>query len=519
MGLFARLTRHKSVEQLQSDAGMSTDFKRTMGVWQLTAIGVGAIVGVGVFVLAPNEAALNAGPAIIISFLIAGIGSACAALSYAEFAGMIPVTGSAYTYGYAVLGELAAWIIGWDLLVEYALIVGVVAAGTSNYLQSLITQLTGLHLPVWLQGAYDPAHPDSGRVVNIVAVVVSLGIAWIQMVRTEIGARFNTVVVTMKVLGVLVVIVVGAFYVHASNWTPFIPDMVHDATASGGVRYGMDGVLAAASIVFFAVFGYDTLTTAAEESKNPQRDLPLAVIASLGVALLMYLAISLVLTGMVPYNACVDPTEVAGQCTKMVLASDAPVSAVFAARDLPWVSGVINIAAVCGIASVVFAFMLGAARIWFALARDGLLPKWFARVHPKYGTPYRPTMLLGVLCALAAGFLPIRELAELVNIGTLSAFIVICASVLILRIKKPDLERRFKTPALWLLAPLGIIFSLFLIIGWPWVTNGEFRMIGGLDMVTIWRFIIWMAIGLAIYFGYGMRHSRLARENGELPID
>jgi basic amino acid/polyamine antiporter, APA family len=509
MGFFARMFRRKSVEQLQSEAGSSKDFRRTMGVWQLTAIGIGAIVGVGVFVLAPNEAALNAGPAIVISFLVAGIGSACAALAYAEFAGMIPVTGSAYTYGYAVLGEMLAWIIGWDLLVEYALIVGVVAAGTSNYLQSLITQVTGLQLPVWLQGAYDPAHPDSGRVVNIIAVLVALGMAWIQIMRTEIGARFNTIVVTMKVLGVAVVIAVGAFYVHASNWTPFIPDMVQDPTATGGSRYGWDGVLAAASIVFFAVFGYDTLTTAAEESKNPQRDLPLAVMASLGVAMLMYLAISMVLTGMVPYNGCMNPTEAVGQCSQMILASDAPVSAVFEARGLHWVSGIINVAAICGIASVVFAFMLGAARIWFALSRDGLLPRWFARSHPKYGTPYRPTMLLGIFTAIAAGFLPIRELAELINIGTLSAFVLICASVLILRVRRPELERRFKTPAIWLLAPTGIVFSLFLIIGWPWVTEGHFHFIGGLDAVTMWRFVIWMAIGLAIYFGYGMRNSRV----------
>ncbi|HWU76392.1 MAG TPA: amino acid permease [Rhodanobacter sp.] len=510
MGFFSKLIRHKSVEQLQSEAGASKDFRRTMGVWQLTAIGVGAIVGVGVFVLAPNEAALNAGPAIILSFLVAGIGSACAALSYAEFAGMIPVTGSAYTYGYAVLGELPAWVIGWDLLVEYALIVGVVAAGTSNYLQSLITQLTGLHMPVFLQGAYDPAHPDSGRGINLIAMVVALAIAALQIARTEVGARFNTVVVAMKVIGVGIVIVVGAFYVNPANWSPIIPPLVHDAAATGGTRYGVDGMLAAASIVFFAVFGYDTLTTAAEESKNPQRDLPLAVMASLGVAMAMYLAISLVLTGMVPYNGCMDPSQAAGQCTQMILASDAPVSAVFAARHLHWISSIIDIAAVCGIASVVFAFMLGAARIWFALARDGLLPKWFAKPHPTYGTPYRPTMLLGIFTALAAGLLPIRELAELVNIGTLSAFIVICASVLILRIRQPQIERRFRTPMLWLLAPLGIVFSLFLIIGWPWFSDGHFHMIGGLDMVTVWRFVIWMAIGLAIYFAYGIRHSKLA---------
>ena len=509
MGFFRDLVRHKSVAQLQSEAGASTDFRRTMGVWQLTAIGVGAIVGVGVFVLAPNEAALNAGPAIILSFLVAGIGSACAALSYAEFAGMIPVTGSAYTYGYAVLGELPAWIIGWDLLVEYALIVGVVAAGTSNYLQSLITQLTGLHMPVFLQGAYDPAHPDSGRGINLIAMLVALAIAALQVARTEIGARFNTVVVAMKVIGVIIVIVVGAFYINTANWSPFIPPLVHDTLATGGSRYGVDGMLAAASIVFFAVFGYDTLTTAAEESKNPQRDLPLAVMASLGVAMAMYLAISLVLTGMVPYNGCMDPSQAAGQCTQMILASDAPVSAVFAARNLHWISAIIDVAAVCGIASVVFAFMLGAARIWFALARDGLLPGWFAKSHPKYGTPYRPTILLGVFTALAAGLLPIRELAELVNIGTLSAFIVICASVLILRIRQPELERRFRTPMLWLLAPLGIVFSLFLIIGWPWVTNGHFHMIGGLDVVTMWRFVIWMALGLVIYFAYGMHKSKL----------
>ena len=513
MGFWSRLIRRKSVEQLQADAGVSTDFRRTMGVWQLTAIGIGAIVGVGVFVLAPNEAALNAGPAIIISFLVAGIGSACAALSYAEFAGMIPVTGSAYTYGYAVLGELPAWIIGWDLLVEYALIVGVVAAGTSNYLQSLITQITGLHLPVWLQGAYDPAHPNSGHVVNIIAVVVALGIAWIQIMRTEIGARLNTIVVTMKVIGVVIVIVAGAFYVHVSNWTPFVPHIVHDPAATGGTRYGWNGVLAAASIVFFAVFGYDTLTTAAEEAKNPQRDLPLAVVLSLGISMLMYLAISLVLTGMVHYDQCMNPAEQAGHCTQMILSSQAPVSAVFAARGLTWISAIIDIAAVCGIASVVFAFMLGAARIWFALARDGLLPGWFAKSHPVHGTPYRPTMLLGIFTALAAGFLPIRELAELVNIGTLSAFILICASVLILRIKRPDLPRRFRTPMLWLLAPLGILFSLFLIIGWPWFKDGHFAPIGGLDIVTIWRFVIWMLIGFVIYFGYGMHHSKVEQQN------
>ena len=495
MGFFARLIRHKSVEQLQAEAGSRRDFRRTMGVWQLTAIGVGAIVGVGVFVLAPHEAALHAGPAIALSFLVAGIGSACAALAYAEFAGMIPVTGSAYTYSYAVLGELPAWIIGWDLLVEYALIVGVVAAGSSNYMQSLIAQITGWHLPAALQFAYDPSEPQSGYMFNLLAAIIALLVAWLQIARTEVGARLNTIVVAIKVIGVMVVIVVGAFYVNPHLWHPFIPKLI--THADGSTQFGIAGVLAASSIVFFACFGYDTLTTAAEESKNPQRDVPLAVILSLGVAMLMYFGVSFVLTGMVPFKD---------------LNVSAPVSAAFQARGLHWVSGIINVAAVCGIASVVFAFMLGAARIWFALSRDGLLPRWFSRPHPRYGTPYRPTMILGVVTALAAGFFPIRELAELVNIGTLSAFILICISVLILRIRKPELERRFRTPVLWLLAPLGVVFSLFLIIGWPWVTKGHFHLIGGLDKVTWLRFVIWMLIGFAIYFSYGIRHSALARD-------
>lgn len=492
MNLFQKMIRHKSVEQLQAEAGGSQDFRRTMGVWQLTAIGIGAIVGVGVFVLAPHEAALHAGPAIVISFLIAGIGSACAALSYAEFAGMIPVTGSAYTYGYSVLGELPAWIIGWDLLIEYALIVAVVAAGTSNYLQSLIQQITGWQLPVYLQGAYGEG---DGMMFNLLAAIVALLIAGLQIFRTEIGARFNTVVVALKVLGVVIVIVVGAFYVNPDLWHPFVPGVVEHA--DGTSQYGWAGVMAAASIVFFACFGYDTLTTAAEESKNPQRDLPWAVVLSLVVAMVMYFGVSLVLTGMVHYTDLNVP---------------APVSAAFQERGLHWIGGIINVAAVCGIASVVFAFMLGAARIWFALSRDGLLPRWFAETHPKYNTPYRPTAVLGVVTAVTAGFVPLTELAKLVNIGTLSAFILICTSVLILRIRRPDLERRFRTPFLYVLAPLGVLFSLFLIIGWPWITNGELHLIGGLDRDTYIRFIVWMLIGFVIYFGYGIRKSALNRD-------
>ncbi|HXD38839.1 MAG TPA: amino acid permease [Rhodanobacter sp.] len=495
MGFIAKLVRHKSIEHLQAEAGQRGDFRRVLGLWQLTAIGVGAIVGVGIFVLAGQQAAANAGPAVVLSFLIAGLGSACAALAYAEFSGLIPVTGSAYTYSYAVLGELFAWIIGWDLLIEYALIVGVVAIGWSGYVQALIEQLFGVHLPVWAQGAYDPQNPDSGKVFNVIAAAVTLLIAWMLTVKTEWGARANTVIVAIKVIGVALVIGVGAFYVDTANWHPFIPAAI---TSEGLTQYGWGGVLAASSIVFFAVFGYDTLTTAAEESTNPQRDLPRAVLLSLAVSMALYVMVSLVLTGMVPYQQ---------------LAGPAPVDAAFKALGLHWVRGIISVAAVAGITSVMFAFMLGAARIWFALARDGLLPKWFARVHPKYGTPARPTIILGVFTALVAGSLPIGEVAELVNIGTLAAFIIICGSVLLLRVRKPDIPRGFRTPALWLVAPAGMLFSLFLIIGWPWFSDGRFHLLGGLPWITIERFIIWMALGLVIYFGFGMRHSRLERES------
>jgi APA family basic amino acid/polyamine antiporter len=492
-GRLAVLARRKPIERLQSEAAGRGEFRRVLGVWQLTAIGVGGIIGVGIFVLAGQQAAVNAGPAVVLSFVVAGIGSACAALAYAEFSGLIPATGSAYTYGYAVLGELFAWIIGWDLLLEYALIVAVVAIGWSGYVQALIAQLTGLHLPAALQGAWDPAHPASGKRFDLIAALISLTIAWLLSVRTEWGARANTAIVAIKVLGVALVIAVGALYVDPANWHPFIPPA--SVGPDGLPHFGWGGVLAASSIVFFACFGYDTLTTAAEEARRPQRDLPRAVLASLALSMTLYFAVSLVLTGMVPYGA---------------LDSAAPVDAAFKALGLDWVRGIINVAAVAGITSVLFAFMLGAARIGFALARDGLLPRWFARVHPTYRTPYRPTLILGVFVALVAGLLPIGEVAELVNIGTLSAFIVICLSVLLLRIRKPDLPRSFRMPAVHVVAPLGALFSLFLIIGWPWLAAGRVVLLGGLPAVTIWRFVIWMILGLIVYFSYGLRHSALA---------
>ena len=475
MSLIAQLTRHKSVEQLQSEVGRRGDFRRVLGLWQLTAIGIGGIIGVGVFVLAGQQAAVNAGPAVALAFLIAGIASAAAALCYAEFAGMIPVTGSAYTYGYAVLGELAAWLIGWDLLLEYALIVAVVAIGWSGYVQSLLAS-AGMPLPVWAQGAYGTG---DGRVFNVIAALITLAVATLLVMRTEWGARFNTLVVTIKVIAVLLVIGVGVFYIDPANWHPFIPERIVGADGVG--HFGFQGVATAAAVVFFAVFGYDTLTTAAEESKNPQRDLPLAVLLSLGVSMTLYLAVSLVLTGIAHY-----PT----------LNTDAPVADAFKALGLHWISVAISVSAVIGIASVLFAFMLGAARIWFALARDGLLPGWFAKVHPTYGTPHRPTIALGVFTAFVAGFFPLGEVAKLVNIGVLSAFIVICASVILLRIRKPELPRAFRTPWVPVIPIIGIGFSIWLL--------------SELAAVTWLVFLVWVSLGLLLYFGYGIRHSKLA---------
>jgi APA family basic amino acid/polyamine antiporter len=476
MKRMAQWLRHKSIEQLQAELGTRRDFRRVLGLWQLTAIGIGGIIGVGIFVLAGQQAATNAGPAVALSFVLAGIASAAAALCYAEFSGLIPVSGSAYTYGYAVLGELPAWLIGWDLLLEYALIVAVVAIGWSGYLQSLLAA-AGLPLPVWAQGAIGTGE---GRVFNLIAALVTLAVTALLVLRTEWGARFNTAIVTVKVLAVVLVIGAGVFYIDPANWHPFVPPRTIGADGAG--HFGWQGVVTAAAVVFFAVFGYDTLTTAAEEATNPQRDLPRAVLLSLAVSMTLYLAISLVLTGIAPYAT---------------LNNDAPVANAFQALGLRWIAVAISISAVIGIASVLFAFLLGAARIGFALARDGLLPRWFAQVHPRYGTPHRPTIVLGVFTAVVAGLLPIGEVAKLVNIGVLSAFIVICASVLVLRVRKPELPRAFRTPWVPLTPLVGIGFSIWLL--------------SELAAITWTVFLIWVSLGLVVYFGYGIRHSVLAR--------
>jgi APA family basic amino acid/polyamine antiporter len=457
--------RKKSIEQLQQNNSNNTGLQRVLGLWQLTAIGLGGIIGVGIFVLTGVAAAEHAGPAVIISFIIAGLASAAAALCYAEFAGLIPVAGSAYTYSYAVLGEGAAWLIGWDLLLEYALVVAVVAIGWSGYMQEILQQI-GIHMPVWAQGA--PGTGD-GHKVDLIAMIVSLAIAGLLTLGIKGAAKFNNLMVVIKLAVIIVVIAVGCFHIDSANWNPFMP-------------FGFDGVMTGAALVFFAVFGYDTLTTAAEESKNPQRDLPRAVVISLVIALCLYICMSLVITGIAPYES---------------LNNAAPVAQAFSHLGLKWITLIISAAAIAGILSVLFSFMLAGSRIWFAMSRDGLLPQWFTKVHAKYKTPYRPTLIIGVITALVSGFTPINEVAELVNIGTLAAFIVICSSVMVLRVKRPGLERKFRTPFVPVIPLIGIGFSIYLIYSLPHITQI--------------RFVVWMIAGLVLYLLYGRRKSNLAK--------
>ncbi|MFD8200440.1 amino acid permease, partial [Streptomyces sp. NPDC059701] len=386
--------RRKPIEHIEdTEAGQGAGLVRSLGLWQLTAIGVGGIIGAGIFTLAGTVANGTAGPAVLISFLIAGVASAAAALSYAEFAGLIPKAGSAYTYGYAVLGELVGWFIGWDLLLEYTAIVAVVAIGISGYFSFLIGEM-GADLPNWMLGA--PGTGDGHR-VDLFAAVLCLLIAYLLTLGIRNAARFEMVVVVLKVLVVLLVIGVGFFHISTSNYQPFFP-------------FGVGGAFTGAATVFFAVFGYDAMSTAAEESKDAQRHMPKAIIYSLIISMVLYVAACLVLTGMQDYKE-IDP--------------ESGFSTAFKSVGLSGLADVIAVGAIIGILTVMFTFMLGVTRVWFSMSRDGLLPKWFAKTHPTRHVPTRVTWIVGVASALIAGFLPIGEAAELTNIGILLAFVVV----------------------------------------------------------------------------------------------
>jgi APA family basic amino acid/polyamine antiporter len=438
--------------------------ERSIGLFQLTAIGLGAIIGAGIFALAGPVAKADAGPAVSLSFLLAGFASGCAALSYAEFGGLIPQAGSAYTYGYAVLGEIVGWFIGWDLLLEYTAIVAVVAIGVSQYVSFLLVAL-GIDLPAWMLGA---PGTGGGHRVDLFAVLLCLGVAWLLNRGIRTSARIETWLVLVKIAIVLAVIVVGAFYVDVDNLTPYLP-------------YGFSGVATGAATVFFAVFGYDAMSTAAEESKEAERNLPKAIVFSLSIAMVLYLLASTVLTGMVKYTD---------------LSETAAFSEAFSAVGRPEFAKVVAVGAIVGIITVLFSFTLGASRIWYSISRDGLLPAWFAATN-RHHSPSRPVWIVGVIAAGIAGFVSIGTAAELTNIGILLAFVVVCAAVIVLRYRSPELPRTFRVPLMPVVPLLGIGFSLWLTSELMWQT---------------WvRFAVWFVLGAIVYASYGYRHSRLGR--------
>ncbi|WP_258726523.1 amino acid permease [Cellulomonas sp. NS3] len=487
----AGIWRVKSVEQSIAETDEPGHrLKRTLRAWDLVVFGVGVIIGTGIFVLTGQQAATNAGPAVVLSFLLAGITCGLAALCYAELASTVPVAGSAYTFSYATLGELVAWIIGWDLLLELMLGAAVVARGWSAYLASL------LDLPPWLAG--DAARPD----VAAIAIVVVLALLLIR--GSKASSRFTGVLVVVKVAIVLFVIGLGAMYVDTANYSPFVPPAEAAEGARGSVlhqpivqaflgleptHFGAFGVVAAASVVFFAYIGFDIVATTAEETQNPQRDMPRGILGSLAICTVLYMAVSFVLTGMVPY------TE---------LNTGAPLAEAFEAVGITWAARLIALGAVAGITSVILVLMLGQTRVLFAMSRDHLLPPSLARVHPRFGTPWVITVVVAGAVAILAGFVPLSALSELVSIGTLFAFVVVCLGVLVLRRTRPDLPRAFRTPGAPVVPILGVVACGWLMINLP--------------LETWLRFLAWMVVGLVIYVLYGRRHSRLGRSLAAAPV-
>ena len=472
------ILRRKPIDDIEPESS-GGGLQRTLGLRQLTAIGIGGIIGAGIFSLAGAVAHETAGPAVVLSFLIAGVASAAAAFSYAEFAGLIPKAGSAYTYGYVVLGEFAAWFIGWDLLLEYTAIVAVVAIGISGYFNELLGFI-GVQLPPWMLGAPGTESDDGVApgtyVVNLFAVLLCLLIAFVLNRGMKGAARFETYLVVLKVAIVLLVVVVGVFYIDAGNYDPFTP-------------FGLTGAFTGAATVFFAVFGYDAMSTAAEESKESQKHMPKAIIYSLAISMVLYVLACLVLTGMVDYTR---------------IDSEAAFSAAFADVGLPFLGAIIAAGAILGILTVLFTFLMGASRVGYSMSRDGLLPAWLSKTDPKHHAPTRITWILGVASALIAGFLPIGEAAELTNIGILLAFVVVCVAVIVLRYRRPDLPRSFRCPGMPVVPAVGVVFSLWLISFLAWET---------------WlRFAAWFVIGAAVYFAYGIRRSKLAGTGGRTDL-
>jgi len=467
----SNLLKTKSIEQLVGDAeGGAKALKRTLTATDLTLLGIGAIIGTGIFVLTGTAAANQAGPAIVLSYVLAGVACAFAALCYAEFAAMIPISGSAYTYAYATLGEIFAWMIGWDLILEYAVGSMTVAVGWSGYFQRILAGF-GTHLPVWMSAA--PNAGVEGAVVNLPAIIIVLLISALLVIGVRESARFNAVIVAIKLVAILFFIVVGIGYVKPENWSPFMP-------------YGFPGVSLAAGVVFFAYIGFDAVSTTAEEAKNPSRDLPIGIIASLIVCTLLYLLVAGILSGILPVVQYKNDAQFI----------NAPVGYALSVIHMDWAAGLVSAGAVAGITSVLLVMLMSQPRIFFAMSRDHLLPPGVSKVHPTFRTPYITTIITGVIVAIVAGLTPINVLGEMTSIGTLFAFVVVSVAVIILRQRRPDARRPFKVWGGYVIPVLGVVSCAYLMLS--------------LTIMTWVRFLVWLDLGMVIYWFYGRTHSQLA---------
>src|SRR5512145_262290 len=464
----SNLLKTKSIEQLVGDVERGGKaLKRSLTAWDLTLLGIGAIIGTGIFVLTGTAAANQSGPAIVVSYAAAGLACAFAALCYAEFSAMIPIAGSAYTYAYATLGEIFAWMIGWDLILEYAVGSMTVAVGWSGYFQRILAGF-GVHLPAWMSAA--PATGVEGALVNLPAILIVLVITTLLVFGVRESARFNAAMVAVKLAAILFFIVVGIGYVEPENWTPFTP-------------YGVQGIAAAAAVVFFAYIGFDAVSTTAEEAKNPSRDLPIGIIASLVICTTLYLAVSAILSGIIPVVEYRSDAQFL----------NAPVGYALAVINMDWAAGLVSAGAVAGITSVLLVMLMSQPRIFFSMSRDQLLPAGVSKVHPKYRTPYITTIITGVIVSIVAGFTPIQVLGEMTSIGTLFAFVVVCAAVLILRAKRPDAPRPFKVPFGPVFPVLGVLSCVYLMVN--------------LTVMTWVRFLVWLDLGMIISWLYGRTPS------------
>ena len=473
----------KPLQVLLAESQAEGGLQRTLTARNLVALGVGAIIGAGIFTLTGTAAATNAGPAVMLSFLLAAFACVFAGLCYSEFASMIPIAGSAYTYAYATMGEFIAWIIGWDLILEYLFAASTVAVSWSGYVVSLFNDL-GIQLPSNLASApydYNSATGEltsTGGLINFPAMFIVALVTTLLVIGIRESTKFNNIIVLVKVTIILLFIGFGISYIEVDNLTPFIPEN------EGPGLYGWSGVLRGASIIFFAYIGFDAVSTAAQEAKNPQEDMPKGILGSLAICTLLYILVSLVMTGVVSYEALNVPDPVA-------------VAVNAAGPDLFWLRFPVKIGAIAGLSSVILVMLMGQPRIFYAMSHDGLLPPMFSKIHSKFRTPYISTICTGAVAILIAGFAPINLLGELVSIGTLLAFMIVCGGILVLRYTNPELPRPFKAPLFPFTPIMGILVCGFLMISLPWHT---------------WeRLLIWMAIGLLIYFVYSKRHSKIGK--------